>query len=109
MLNKFIIQSIVKFSYRIKLNLKFHIFRNLTFLVRFFSIPMQKEKEDKFPETTCILRRSSTSQAKENKWNVILFFDTLPVGVSPYLQKSWQAVFDLVDIPHPYKASIKAV
>ena len=55
-----------------------------------------------FTAEQCILSRSYITGQDQEPWSLILFFDELPVGVSPYLQKSWQGVFDLVDIPHPY-------
>ena len=60
-----------------------------------------------FSAEQCILSRSYIAGQDQDPWSLILFFDELPVGVSPYLQKSWQSVFDLVDIPHPYHVGIR--
>ena len=61
-----------------------------------------------FSADQCILSRTYITGQEQEPWSLILFFDELPVGVSPYLQKSWQGVFDLVDIPQPYHVSINA-
>ena len=55
----------------------------------------------KFPEEFCIFNRQSQSKPDPNayvNWQLLIFFDELPPGISPYLQKSWQTIFHLIDV-----------